>query len=105
MLCVHLRNYSAELCERAETSMSNNGHRTTPATDEIAQLHQRIEELEDQVVELAQTKAALFASQEHIRRFLAHTPISIAMFDEDMRFILVSQGWLDGYNLGDRNLI
>jgi rsbT co-antagonist protein RsbR len=102
---VHVRNCGAELCERAETSMSNNGHDSTPAAGEIAQLHQRIMELEAQVVELAQTKAALFTSQEHIRLFLAHTPISIAMFDHGMRFILISQGWLDGYNLSDRNLI
>ncbi len=85
--------------------MSSNGQHTTPATDKIAQLQQRIAELEAQVVELAQTKEALSTSQEHTRLFLAHTPTSIAMFDQNMRFILVSQGWLDGYNLGDQNLI
>jgi rsbT co-antagonist protein RsbR len=85
--------------------MSNNGHYPTAATDEIAQLHKRIVELEAQVVELSETKAVLSTSQEHINRFLAHTPLSIAMFDRNMRFILVSQGWLDGYGLGDQNLV
>jgi len=85
--------------------MSNDSGYSPPATSEIAQLQMRIQQLEAQVAELAQTKVALSTSQEHIRRFLAHTPLSIAMFDHDMRFVLLSQGWLDGYNLGEQNLI
>jgi rsbT co-antagonist protein RsbR len=100
-----LPNDSAALRERAGTEMSNNERNNPPATDETTRLQLRIAELEAQVVELAQTKAALSSSQEHIRLFLAHTPVSIAMFDQDMRFILISQGWLESYNLGDQNLV
>ncbi|HAX77544.1 MAG TPA: hypothetical protein DCY88_17335, partial [Cyanobacteria bacterium UBA11372] len=45
------------------------------------------------------------ANQDLFRLFLEHTPIAIAMFDRQMRYILASRRWLTDYNLGNQNII
>ena len=45
------------------------------------------------------------ANQELFRLFLEHTPVAIAMFDRQMRYILASRRWLTDYNLGNQNII
>jgi PAS domain S-box-containing protein len=45
------------------------------------------------------------ANQELFRFFLEHTPVAIAMFDRQMRYILASRRWSTDYNLGNQNII
>ncbi len=49
--------------------------------------------------------AALSESEQRLQLFIEHAPASLAMFDRDMRYLAVSQRWLDDYALGDRNII
>jgi PAS domain S-box-containing protein len=48
--------------------------------------------------ELVNEKSRLFA-------FVEHAPASVAMLDENMNFIAVTNCWLEAYNLKDQNII
>ena len=47
---------------------------------------------------------ALCESEERLRLFVEHAPVSIAMFDRQMRYIGFSRRWLTDHNLGGRDL-
>lgn len=46
----------------------------------------------------------LVEKEQHMRLFIAHTAAAIAMFDEEMRYMMVSNRWLKDYNLEGRDL-
>jgi PAS domain S-box-containing protein len=47
----------------------------------------------------------LRASEERLRLFVEHAPAAVAMFDRDMKYVLVSHRWLSDYRLEDRDII
>ena len=49
-------------------------------------------------IELATERARLLA-------FIEHTPAAVAMLDNDMRYLAVSQKWIEDYNFNDKNII
>ncbi|MFY9855752.1 MAG: PAS domain S-box protein, partial [Terracidiphilus sp.] len=52
---------------------------------------------------LAETE--LRESKEKLQLFIEHAPASLAMFDREMRYLSVSQRWLDDYGLEGRQII
>jgi len=47
----------------------------------------------------------LESSEERFRIFVKHNPASVAMFDRDMRYIVVSDRWLEDYNIKNEEVI
>jgi len=47
---------------------------------------------------------ALAENEAHLRLFIRYAPVSLAMFDRDMRYLYASYHWLTDYALGDRDL-
>lgn len=50
-------------------------------------------------------EAALTESQQRLQLLIDHAPAALAMFDSQMRYMAVSQRWIDDYGLGGRTLI
>jgi len=48
---------------------------------------------------------ALQESEAKLRLFVECAPAAVAMFDQEMRYLVVSNRWQQDYNLGDRPLI
>ena len=61
----------------------------------LRRLQRRIEEHE----------AALEKSEEQLRLFVRHMPAGVAMLDKEMRYLAVSDRWLEDYDLAKRNII
>jgi PAS domain S-box-containing protein len=56
------------------------------------------------ISERKRSEAALKASQEQLLLLIKQAPISIAMFDREMRYIVNSQRWVTEYGRGYRDL-
>lgn len=48
---------------------------------------------------------AMRASEERLQLLIDHAPASLAMFDRDMRYLAVSQRWLDDFHIGRNELL
>ncbi len=73
--------------------------------DELADdLGHALEAIDDRA-ERQKAQEALRESEEKLRLFVEQTPVAVAMFDRDMRYLAVSRGWLADYKLGDRDII
>lgn len=57
------------------------------------------------IEDLIAAEAARRQTYEQLRLFVEHTPAAIAMFDREMRYILVSRRWIEEYRLPQENLI
>lgn len=44
-------------------------------------------------------------SEERFRLFVKHTPAAVAMFDREMRYLAVSDRWLEDYHISDEEVI
>lgn len=49
-------------------------------------------------------ESELHTREEQLRLFIKHVPAEVAMFDQEMRYIIVSDRWLANYGLANHNL-
>jgi PAS domain S-box-containing protein len=57
------------------------------------------------ITERRRAEAALRASEERLRLFVAYAPAAIAMLDREMRYIAVSRRWCSDLHIADRSMI
>lgn len=65
---------------------------------------QFVAQIED-ITSRKQIEQALSDSEERTRLFAQHAPASVAMFDQDMRYLVVSRQWIIDYKLDENNII
>ena len=57
------------------------------------------------ITERQRVEAELVTEKARLTAFVQHAPAAVAMLDEDMNFIAVSNCWLDDYRVKNRDLI
>jgi PAS domain S-box-containing protein len=59
----------------------------------------------DNITERKRAEEHLAANEALLRQFIQHTPAAIAMLDTDMRYLQVSQRWVEDYHLDGQEII
>ena len=75
------------------------------AMDFLLNMTQMISEMTFQKLEQMELNEAIRKNERILRLFVEHSPASIAMFDNNMRYLVASRRFLADYNLGDQNLV
>ena len=73
--------------------------------DFLLNMTQVISEMTFQKLEEMQLNEAIKKNEHILRLFVEHSPASIAMFDNNMRYLVASHRFMADYNLGDQSLI
>lgn len=73
--------------------------------DFLLNMTQMISEMTFQKLEQTELNMSLRESEEKTRYILKHNPNAIAVFDNQMNILIVSDRFLDDYNVKDRNII
>ena len=90
--------------ERPDGTRRNVLAYASPLFDSSGGLNGAVNVLTD-VTELKCAKQALVANEALLRQFIKHAPAAVAMFDNDMRYVKVSEQWLTQFKIDGRNLI
>ncbi|HCY40529.1 MAG TPA: hypothetical protein DHV48_04125 [Prolixibacteraceae bacterium] len=75
------------------------------AMDFLLNMTQLISEMTFHKLEQMELNEAVEKHERILRLFVEHSPASIAMFDNNMRYLVASRRFLADYNLGDRDII
>ncbi len=57
------------------------------------------------ITERKRAEEATTRSYDLLKSFVQHTPAAVAMLDKDLRYVAVSQRWLQDYRLDDQDLV
>jgi rsbT co-antagonist protein RsbR len=74
-------------------------------TAEVERLRRRVGELERVAAERSRLEEELQKSEERVRLFVMYTPAAVAMFDNDLRYVLASHRWRTEYRLTEQEII
>ena len=80
----------------------------TGGTEHLAVTHDITERKKrENAVELERKRVvqSLEHSRSLLQSFVEHTPAAVAMFDQQLRYVAVSQRWYQDYQLGERDII
>lgn len=55
--------------------------------------------------ELVQSRERIIEREQQLQLYVEHSPVAIAMFDNELRHIVVSHRWLADYNLAGKDVI
>lgn len=80
----------------------------TGGTEHLAVIHDITERKKrEDAVELERKRVvqSLEHSRSLLQSFVEHTPAAVAMFDQQLRYVAVSQRWYQDYQLGERDII
>ncbi|MBK5271798.1 MAG: PAS domain S-box protein, partial [Bacteroidia bacterium] len=56
------------------------------------------------ITDRVKVEAKLIEQERLLRLFVEHSPAALAMFDDNMRYIIASRRWRTDYHLGDQNI-
>ena len=68
-------------------------------------IYEAIDILEQELEELENTRIVLQEKQRVLKSFVRYAPAAIAMLDCDMRYLVVSDRWIEDFQLEDKNII
>lgn len=75
------------------------------AMDFLLNMTELISEMTFQKLEHQELNETILENERNLKLFVEHSPASIAMFDNQMRYLVVSHRFVTDYNLGAQNLI
>lgn len=57
------------------------------------------------ITERKRAEAQLLEREEQLRLYAEHSPLAVAMFDRDMRYLVASRRWIEDFRLGQTPII
>lgn len=78
--------------------------RAFPVYDQEGEFY-RVAGIAEDVTARKYAEGAVARGKAQLEAFIAHTPAAVAMFDTQMRYILMSRRWMADYGLSDRSII
>jgi PAS domain S-box-containing protein len=57
------------------------------------------------ITDRRKAEEVLFEKSQQLQLFFAHSPVALAMFDCEMRYLQVSRRWMQDYHLGERDIV
>jgi PAS domain S-box-containing protein len=68
-------------------------------------LRNQLRRWEQEAAARRQSQDALQEREEQLLLYTEHSPAAIAMFDRDMKYLVVSRRWMEDYHLGDQPIV
>ncbi|MCL5123503.1 MAG: PAS domain S-box protein [Deltaproteobacteria bacterium] len=97
--------YSEEVeCVRNDGSHVTFSINSAPARDSQGRIVAGIGVFHD-ITERKKAEKELKQRQETLLLFIEHSPVALAMFDKDMRYLAASHRWINDYGLGDSEVL
>lgn len=69
------------------------------------ELNQQTHYLKQEIQQRKKSEAMVRENQQTLKLFVRHSPAAIAMVNREMRYLIVSDRWVEDYQLEDQNII
>jgi PAS domain S-box-containing protein len=84
------------------------GEATYDETEQLTSLRGTAQDITERKLtehEISRTQSILREREEQLHLCVEHSPTAIAMFDREMKYLVVSHQWMEAYHLGEQNVI